>query len=98
MRVTNIAMERLADPMSKPTSAVKRRYNKAAYRRYEFSIKLDSKLNYKLERYKADGESGLSELIRNLLCEHFGVDADEIYMPYHLRTVNGQWIQVPNEL
>ena len=73
--------------MSKPTSAVKRKYNKAVYRRYEFSIKLDSKLNYKLEQYKADSETDLSELIRGLLCQHFGVDTDEIYAPYHLLMV-----------
>ena len=84
--------------MSKPTSAMKRKYNKAAYHRYEFSVKLDTKLDYLLERYKASGETSLSGLIKDLLCQHFAVEADEIYIPYCIRKINGQWTQVPNEL
>jgi len=84
--------------MSKTTSATKRKYNKAAYHRYEFSIKLDTKLNYLLEQYKSNGETSLSELIRSLLCQHFNVDAEETFVPYYIRKINGQWIEVPNEL
>ena len=84
--------------MSKPTSAVKRKYNKGAYHRYEFSVKVDAKLDYLLERYKSTGETSLSELIKKLLAQHFDVEPDEIYVPYHIRRVNGQWVQVPNEL
>ena len=84
--------------MSKTTSASKHKYNKSAYHRYEFSVKVDLKLDYLLERYKTDGESSLSELIRGLLCQHFEVDEDEIYTPYYLQKVNGQWTHVPNEL
>ena len=84
--------------MSKPTSATKRKYNKGAYHRYEFSIKLDTKLNYLLEQYKSNGDTSLSELIRKLLCQHFKVDADEIYIPYRIQKINGQWLEIPNEL
>lgn len=84
--------------MSKPSSATKRKYNKASYHRYEFSIKLDTKLNYLLEQYKSNGDISLSELIRNLLCQHFNVDAEETFVPYHWRKINGQWTQLPNEL
>ena len=84
--------------MSKTTSAAKRKYNKGTYHRYEFSIRLDTKLNYLLEQYKSNGETSLSELIRSLLCQHFNVDAEEIFVPYHICKINGQWIEVPNEL
>jgi len=84
--------------MSKPTSATKRKYNKGAYQRYEFSIKVDTKLNYLLEQYKSDGETSLSELIRNLLCKHFKVEAEDTYVPYRIQKINGQWIQIQNEL
>ena len=84
--------------MSKPTSAMKRKYNKATYRRYEFSVKLDTKLNYLLERYKTNSEASLSELIKNLLCQHFEVKSEETYTPCHIRKIDGQWTPVPNEL
>jgi len=84
--------------MSKTTSAVKRKYNKGAYHRYEFSVKVDSKLYYMLERYKTNDETNLSELIRNLLGRHFDVDPEELYSPYYLRKINGEWTKVPNEL
>lgn len=84
--------------MSKPTSVAKRKYNKGAYQRYEFSLRLDSKLNYLLEQYKINGESSLSELIKNLLCKHFHVEAEQTYVPYHIRKIKGQWTQVSNEL
>jgi len=86
------------EKMSKPSSATKRKYNKGAYCRYEFSVKLDTKLNYLLEQYKSNGESSLSELIRGLLCQHFKVEAEEIYVPYHYQKINDQWIQIQNEL
>ena len=83
--------------MSKPTSAVKRRYNKAAYRRYEFSVKIDTKLNYLLEQYKNEPDNSLSELIKELLCQYFKVHIDELYIPYHLqKNENGKWIKIPN--
>jgi predicted amidophosphoribosyltransferase len=84
--------------MSKPTSAVKRKYNKGAYHRYEFSVNQDTKLDYLLERYKSNGETSLSELIKKLLCQHFDVEPDEIYVPYRIQRISGQWVQVPNEL
>ena len=69
--------------MSKPTSAVKRKYNKNAYRRYEFSVGLGSKLEHCLEEYLKEPEHTLSGLVKNLLCEHFDVEEWEIYVPYH---------------
>jgi hypothetical protein len=85
------------DSVSKPTSAVKRKYNKSVYRRYEFSVNVDTKLNYLLEDYMGNPENNLSSLIKNLLCQHFDVDMDEIYMPYHLGLdKDGHWIEIPN--
>ena len=84
--------------MSKPTSATKRKYNKGAYRRYEFSVKVDTKLNHLIEQYKNNGETSLSELIKNLLCQHFEVEAEDIYVSCHIRRINGQWTRVQNEL
>ena len=85
--------------MSKPTSAVKRRYNKTAYRRYEFSVKVDTKLNYLLEQYKSEPDNSLSELIKELLCQYFKVHIDELYSPYHLqKNEDGKWIKIPNTI
>ena len=82
--------------MSKPSSAVKRKYNKLAYHRYEFSVGIDTKLDYLLEKYKSDPKNNLSGLIRNLLCKHFNVEPDEIYSPDYFRRINGEWVKVPN--
>ena len=83
--------------MSKPSSAVKRKYNKSAYHRYEFSVGVNTKLDHLLEIYKNDPKNNLSELIRNLLCRHFDVEPGEIYSPYYLQRVNGEWVKVPND-
>lgn len=69
--------------MSKPTSSVKRKYNKAAYQRYEFSVRIDSSLNYMLEQQKSSPE-GISGLVKELLCQHFGVSSTDIYVPDHI--------------
>ena len=85
--------------MSKPTSAVKRKYNKNTYRRYEFSLRLDSKLNAILERYKDNPESNISELIKIALSQYWGLEreeADSSYVPYHFRL--GQEITENHEL
>ena len=82
--------------MSKSSSAVKRKYNKSAYHRYEFSVSINTKLDYILEKYKSDPKNNLSKLIKNLLCQHFDVEPDEIYCPYYLRRINGEWVRVPN--
>jgi hypothetical protein len=84
--------------LSKPTSAVKRRYNKASYHRYEFSVGLDTKLNYLLENFMGNSGNSLSALIKDLLCQHFGVGVDEIYVPFHIRRdKDGNWAEVPND-
>jgi len=83
--------------LSKPSSAVKRKYNKAAYHRYEFSVSINTKLDYLLEKYKSDPKNNLSKLIRDLLCKHFNVEPDEIYTPYYFQRVNGEWVEVPNK-
>lgn len=82
--------------MSKPTSAVKRKYNKSAYHRYEFSVKVDAKLDYFLEQYKSNPENSLSALVRDLLCKHFNVNEDELYVPFHLEARNGKTFKVSN--
>lgn len=58
--------------MSKPTAAVKRKYNKAAYDRYEFSIGKDTELTHRLM-----AESNVSALIKQLLCEHYQIALDQ---------------------
>jgi hypothetical protein len=67
--------------MGKTSSAVKRRYNKANYKRYEFSIRLDRKLNYYLEDFKLKG-GNVSELIKLTLAEHFNVHPEEDFFPF----------------
>jgi len=49
--------------MSKTTSASKRKYNKQAYRRYDVSVGVDTKLDYLLEEYKGVPGNSLSRLI-----------------------------------
>lgn len=82
--------------MPKSTTSSKHKYNKSAYRRYEFSVGVDTKLNYVLERYLHDSTNGLSELIKSRLAEYFGIDPTEIYVPYHLNVVNGKTVQILN--
>ena len=55
-------------------SAQKRRYNNSAYKRYEFSVRLDSKLYEKLEEIKGAPGSSLSLLIKKLLTDYFKLD------------------------
>ena len=68
--------------MSKTSSVSKRAYNKVAYRRYEFSVGVDKKLNYYLEDYKEKG-GNVSELIKTLLAAHFKTNVNEDFFPYH---------------
>ena len=82
--------------MSKSSTAVKHKYNKSAYRRYEFSVGIDTKLNYILERYLLDPNNSLSALIKNQLALYFGVSPDELFCPYHCGKVNGVWVDIPN--
>jgi hypothetical protein len=73
------------------------KYNRAAYRRYEFNLRIDSKLNAIVERYKSDPENHLSNLLKELLCRHFSMDlneADDIFPQYHFGP-NG--VHIPNE-
>jgi len=69
--------------MSKTTSASKRKYNKMAYHRYEFSVGIDTELDYLLEEYKRVPGNSLSRLLKELLCEHFGIEPYEIHVLYH---------------
>jgi len=78
--------------MSKTSSASKYKYNKSAYRRYEFSVGLDKKLNYHLEDYKQKG-GNISELIKTTLAAHFGIDPDEDFYPY-IHDRKGNLIQI----
>lgn len=65
------------------TTKRKRAYNKGTYKRYEFSVNLDTKLNYLLEDYKEQNSGGISSLIKGLLSAYFKVESDELYFPYH---------------
>ena len=63
----------------------KMKYNRNTYKRYEFNVRADSKLNELIERYKKTPDSNLSEVIKSCLCIHFGIDrdvADGIFVPY----------------
>ena len=77
--------------MSKTSSTAKYKYNKSAYRRYEFTIGLDKKLNYCLENFKEKG-GNVSELVKTMLAAHFNVNPDENFFPY--KYDNGKVIKV----
>jgi hypothetical protein len=79
------------------TSKIKRKYNKVAYSRYEFSARKESMLNYLLEEYRNIVDDSLSNLIKRLLCEYFGIGIDDIYVPYYLSSENGRRIEVSNK-
>ena len=72
--------------MSKPETLSKMKYNRAAYRRYEFNLRIDGKLNALVERYKSTSGNNLSSLLKELLCEYFGIalnEADDLFTQYH---------------
>lgn len=60
----------------------KMKYNRATYKRYEFNVREDSKLNAIIERYKLDSENSLSELVKLSLCEYFGIGREEAECPF----------------
>jgi len=63
--------------MTKASTRAKMKYNRCAYRRYEFNLGIDSKLNALVEKYKSLPGSNLSNLIKTLLCSYFGINANE---------------------
>ena len=67
--------------MGKTSSAVKRRYNKGAYRRYEVSVGIGTKLNAYLEEYKGKG-GNVSALIKKTLADYFRITSDELWMSH----------------
>jgi len=77
-------------------SKAKRKYNKANYRRYEFSVRLDSKLEHLLSLYVSKPDNSLSTLVKSLLCKHFGVSPYDIWAPVRLHSVDGKWVEKPN--
>jgi len=77
-------------------SKSKRKYNKANYRRYEFSVRFDSKLEYLLSLYVSKPDNSLSNLVKSLLCKHFGVNPDDIWVPVRFNRVNGECVLEPN--
>ena len=83
----------------KSTTRSKMKYNRAAYKRYEFNVRIDSLLNAIIERYKQNPDHNFSELIKTCLCKHFGLtrgEADLIHVQYYLGK-NGEHI-INNEL
>ena len=81
--------------MTNSTKA-KMKYNRNAYKRYEFNVSVDTELNYLLEDYMKN--SSVSNLVKKLLCDYFKVGMEDIYVPYWLRHHNGEWVKVPNPL
>jgi len=78
--------------MAKPSTRAKKKYNSATYRRYEFNLNKDSKLNAIIERYKSTPGANLSGLLKTLLCGHFGLgagEADALYAEYHFTKSSG---------
>jgi len=74
--------------MTKPSTRAKKKYNQSTYDRYEFNLRKDSTLSAILLRYKSTQGANLSNLLKTLLCDHFGISmfyADEIYPEYFLR-------------
>lgn len=60
--------------MSKPTSAVKMKYNRSAYDRYEINVGKDTELTHRLM-----AEGNVSGLIKNLLCDHYGITLNQLH-------------------
>ena len=61
------------------------KYNRQAYKRYEFNVSHNTLLNKIIEIYKQDPNNNLSKLVRDCLCQYFGIDpmdADSIYFYY----------------
>lgn len=79
------------------TSKAKRKYNKMTYSRYEFSVRKDSMLNYLLGEYRNIFDDSLSNLIKQLLCQYFEIEINDIFVPYHLSLQNGRWIEIIND-
>lgn len=77
--------------MGNNKTTAKLKYNRENYKRYEFNIRVDSKLNAIVERYKEQPDNNLSELIKSCLCQYFCIDradADSLYVPYRLQDGN----------
>jgi len=73
--------------MAKASTKAKMKYNRSTYKRYEFNLNVDSKINALVERYKSYPDSNLSYLLKNLLCRHFGItieEGDSFYAPYYV--------------
>ena len=82
----------------KSTTKSKMKYNREAYKRYEFNVRVDSLLNGIIERYKQNPNNNFSELIRSCLCQHFGLsrwEGDLIYVEFHYGR-NGE--HIPNNV
>ena len=78
--------------MSNRSTQAKMRYNRSTYKRYEFNLRVDSKINAIVERYKSYPDANLSRLLKELLCKHFGLDIDEadnIYPAYYFDRKGG---------
>ena len=83
--------------MSKPTSAVKRKYNKSVYDRHEFSVNKDTLLAHKINEYKTNGS--LSNLIKELLANHFDVNPNDTHVAYYYgKDENGKMVLIPNPI
>lgn len=82
--------------MSKTSTKDKRKYNKETYRRYEISVRADTKLNRALETYRENMDDSVSNLIKTLLCTHFGLDIDELFVEHYIALIEGKTIYTPN--
>lgn len=87
--------------MTMASTRSKMKYNRNAYRRYEFNLGIDSKLNSLVERYKSYPDGNLSGLIKTLLCGYFGIsefEAEQIYCEYHFDNSAPDGKRINNEL
>lgn len=75
--------------MGKASTASKAKYNKKSYKRYEFVVGLDKKLNYCLENYSGS----VGELVKKQLAKYFEIDVDENFFPFKYAK-DGSLIQV----
>lgn len=83
--------------MGLATTKAKQKYNQGAYKRYEFNVGIDSRLNAAIQQFKDEGNN-LSEIIRAGLCEHFGLTTEQgesFYQTHHLGTDGAL---IPNEI
>ena len=62
----------------KPSTKYKMKYNRGNYKRYEFNVRIDSKLCGIIDRYKREPNNNLSELVKSCLCQQMAIPFTEL--------------------